>query len=74
MPESSSARPVAQVLAVAALVVLLSVPVLSLAGMRRRGNGWSTALNATVFLLWCPVAYSVWILLGTIAGGGCDSS
>jgi hypothetical protein len=76
IPDHASARPVAQALAVAAFVILLSSPVLCVAGIvvtRGRGGGWRT-VNATLFVLWWPVAYNAWILLGTIAHGGCDSS
>ena len=79
-PHVSSARPVAQVLAVAALAMLLAVPVLCIAGLvrarLRRGPGdagWA-AVNVALFVVWWPAAYNAWILLGTIAHGGCDSS
>ena len=75
-PQNASFRPVAQVLAVAAFVFLLSVPVLCVAAVvvtLVRAGGRRT-LNVALFVIWWPVAYNAWILLGTIAHGGCDPS
>ena len=79
-PELAGAHSVARVLAIAAGLTLLAVPLLCLGIViaalvqRRDDDGFWARLNATLFVVWWPVAVYAWLILGQIADSGCDPS